>query len=180
MLYPKLHATLRRHPSNNFYELTIVKFAICSFVVVASFSWPSAARAQANPTPVLQDPQHRFEKPDISSLRVLRFTVEDDYPPFGFALFFLRSVAPKSKYIDKITKRQMDPVTTEQIYWGAVPFVIIQLIMVGLVITFPQMVMHYKNGAVIIDEKKAMEQFQIAPAGGDLPAIDLLAPPKSQ
>jgi len=102
------------------------------------------------------------------------------HPPFGFALFFLRSVAPKSKYIDKITKRSMEPVTTEQIYWGAVPFVIIQLIMVGLVIAFPQMVMHYKDGAVVIDEKKAMEQFQLAPAAGDMPAIDLLAPPKIQ
>ena len=102
------------------------------------------------------------------------------HPPFGFALFFLRSVAPKSKYIDKLTKRSMEPVTTEQIYWGAVPFVIIQLIMVALVITFPQMVMHYKNGAVVIDEKKAMEQFQLAPTGGDMPAIDILAPPKIQ
>jgi polar amino acid transport system substrate-binding protein len=44
------------------------------------------ARAQTLPAPMFQDPQHRFEKPDISALRVLRFTVEDDYPPFGFAL----------------------------------------------------------------------------------------------
>ena len=102
------------------------------------------------------------------------------HPPFGFALFFLRSVAPKSKYIDKLTKRSMDPVTTEQIYWGAVPFVIIQLIMVALVITFPQMVMHYKDSAPVIDEKKAMEQFQLQPSGGDLPSLDLLAPPKIQ
>ena len=35
--------------------------------------------------------------------------------------------------------------TTGQIYWGAVPFVVIQCIMVGLVIMFPQMVMHYKG-----------------------------------
>lgn len=103
------------------------------------------------------------------------------HPPFGFALFFLRSVAPKSKYIDKITKRQMEPVTTEQIYWGAVPFVVIQLIMVGLVIAFPQMVMHYKDTGVVIDEKKAMEQFQLAPQGDmGAPAIDLMAPPKIQ
>lgn len=102
------------------------------------------------------------------------------HPPFGFALFFLRSVAPKSKYIDKLTKRSMEPVTTEQIYWGAVPFVIIQLIMVALVITFPQMVMHYKDSVPVIDEKKAMEQFQLQPSGGDLPGLDLLAPPKIQ
>src|SRR5256886_5434878 len=56
------------------------------------------------------------------------------HPPFGFALFYLRSVAPAS-------------VRTTDIYWGAVPFVLIQLVMVALVVTFPQMVMHYKSEA---------------------------------
>ena len=45
------------------------------------------------------------------------------HPPFGFALFYLRSVAPKEPYLDRVTRRRMDPVTTGQIYWGAVPFV---------------------------------------------------------
>ena len=49
------------------------------------------------------------------------------HPPFGFALFFLRSVAPPS-------------IKTSQIYWGAVPFVLIQIVMVALVILFPQLV----------------------------------------
>ena len=49
------------------------------------------------------------------------------HPPFGFALFFLRSVAPPS-------------VKTTDIYWGAIPFVCIQVLMIGLVIAFPQMV----------------------------------------
>jgi len=40
----------------------------------------------------------------------------------------------------------LEPVTTGQIYWGAVPFVIIQLLMVGLAIAFPQLIMHYKGG----------------------------------
>ena len=70
------------------------------------------------------------------------------HPPFGFALFYLRSVAPKTPYTDKVTGLRMDPVTTGQIYWGAVPFVIIQVVMVGLVIAFPQMVMHYKGKVV--------------------------------
>ncbi|MGH9958896.1 MAG: TRAP transporter large permease subunit, partial [Pyrinomonadaceae bacterium] len=52
------------------------------------------------------------------------------HPPFGFALFYLRSVAPAS-------------VRTADIYWGAIPFVILQLIMVGLVIAFPGMVMNF-------------------------------------
>ena len=45
----------------------------------------------------------------------------------------------------------MEPVTTGQIYWGAVPFVVIQVIMVLLVIMFPSMVMHYKGTASTID-----------------------------
>ncbi len=49
------------------------------------------------------------------------------HPPFGFALFYLRSVAPKK-------------VKTSDIYWGAVPFVGIQVIMVALIIAFPSMI----------------------------------------
>ena len=63
------------------------------------------------------------------------------HPPFGFALFFLRSVAPNSEYVDKLTRKRTAGVTTGQIYWGAVPFLIIQLILVALVIAFPQMVL---------------------------------------
>lgn len=67
------------------------------------------------------------------------------HPPFGFALFYLRSVAPRESYIDKITGQRTQPVLTSDIYWGAIPFVVIQCIMVGLVIAFPGMVMHYKT-----------------------------------
>ena len=62
------------------------------------------------------------------------------HPPFGFALFYLRSVAPAKAYLDKITGKLIAPITTGQIYWGAVPFVVIQVIMVGIVITFPHLV----------------------------------------
>ncbi|WP_292129047.1 TRAP transporter large permease subunit, partial [Mesorhizobium sp.] len=70
------------------------------------------------------------------------------HPPFGFALFYLRSVAARVPYLDRITGKQIAPVTTGQIYWGAVPFVCIQVIMIGLTIAFPQMVMRYKGTAV--------------------------------
>ena len=66
------------------------------------------------------------------------------HPPFGFALFYLRSVAPASAFIDRISGKLTAPVTSGQIYWGALPFVLIQLVMVGIVIAFPQMVMVYK------------------------------------
>jgi tripartite ATP-independent transporter DctM subunit len=62
------------------------------------------------------------------------------HPPFGFALFYLRSVAPAKGYVDRISGGQIAPVTTGQIYWGAVPFVVIQLIMVGILIAFPGLV----------------------------------------
>jgi len=62
------------------------------------------------------------------------------HPPFGFALFYLRSVAPAREYFDKAANKMIAPVTTGQIYWGAVPFVVIQVIMVAIVIAFPKLV----------------------------------------
>src|SRR5205814_1819473 len=62
------------------------------------------------------------------------------HPPFGYALFYLRSVAPAREYLDKVMRRPIQGVTTGQIYWGAVPFVVIQVIMVAIVIIFPGLV----------------------------------------
>jgi TRAP-type mannitol/chloroaromatic compound transport system permease large subunit len=96
------------------------------------------------------------------------------HPPFGFALFYLRSVAPKDPYLDKLTGKRMEPVTTGQIYWGSVPFVVIQCVMVGLVIAFPQMVMHYKDDVKQIDSKAVEDQLRslpgldALPGGGDI------------
>ncbi|WP_348678981.1 TRAP transporter large permease [Alcanivorax profundi] len=47
-------------------------------------------------------------------------------PPFGFALFYLRGVAPAE-------------VRTAQIYQGVVPFIVIQLVMLGILALFPQL-----------------------------------------
>jgi TRAP-type mannitol/chloroaromatic compound transport system permease large subunit len=91
------------------------------------------------------------------------------HPPFGFALFYLRSVAPREPYIDRITKKLTDGVTTGQIYWGAVPFVVIQVFMVLLVISFPAMVMHYKGTGTGVDP---------ATIKLDIPQNEELAPPK--
>ena len=73
------------------------------------------------------------------------------HPPFGFALFYLRSVAAKEDYVDKITHKKIAKVTTGQIYWGSVPFIVMQLIMVGIVLAFPGMVTHYKSTLSTID-----------------------------
>jgi hypothetical protein len=64
----------------------------------------------------------------------------------------------------------MPPVTTGEIYWGSVPFVVIQCIMVALVITFPGMVMHYKAAQVKVDPAKIEEQLK------GLPGIELPPP----
>jgi TRAP-type mannitol/chloroaromatic compound transport system permease large subunit len=91
------------------------------------------------------------------------------HPPFGFALFYLRSVAPRDSFLDRVTGKLTPGITTGQIYWGAVPFVIIQLIMVVSVIMFPGMVMHYKGVLSQIDPNKV----QINIPQIDLPPLDL-------
>jgi TRAP-type mannitol/chloroaromatic compound transport system permease large subunit len=79
------------------------------------------------------------------------------HPPFGFALFYLRSVAPIKSYIDRLTKKEIQPVTTMQIYWGAVPFVLIQVVMVGLIIFFPGIV----TGGLDKEEKVDLDKVQM-------------------
>jgi TRAP-type mannitol/chloroaromatic compound transport system permease large subunit len=59
-------------------------------------------------------------------------------PPFGFALFYLRSVAARADYKDRLTGETIPAVTTPQIYKGAIAFIIIQIVMVAVVIAFPQ------------------------------------------
>ena len=82
------------------------------------------------------------------------------HPPFGFALFYLRSVAPHEDYTDKVTKKPISRVTIEQIYWGAVPFVLIQVLMVGLIIAFPALVSSGLTKEATIDADKVLQQMQ--------------------
>jgi hypothetical protein len=95
------------------------------------------------------------------------------HPPFGFALFYLRSVAPIKDYVDKATGRLTPKVTTGQIYWGAVPFVLIQIVMVALIIAFPGLVTGGLAKKAAIDTNKihievpAEEQEMPGTAGGE-------------
>jgi tripartite ATP-independent transporter DctM subunit len=79
------------------------------------------------------------------------------HPPFGFALFYLRSVAPPT-------------IKTTDIYWGAIPFVCIQIIMISLVIIFPQMVTFGLDKDVKVD----LDSVQI-----EMPTSDYGAPGSS-
>ncbi|HEY9447116.1 MAG TPA: TRAP transporter large permease subunit [Burkholderiales bacterium] len=80
------------------------------------------------------------------------------HPPFGFALFYLRSVAPRT-------------VKTSDIYWGAIPFVGIQVLMVALVFAFPQMVMIYKTEQPVLQSPRI--DLQLPPAAPTTPEDQL-------
>lgn len=60
-------------------------------------------------------------------------------PPFGFALFYLRSVAPRSDYKDRVTGQTIKGVTTAEIYKGSIAFICVQIVMVGMVIAYPSL-----------------------------------------
>jgi len=75
------------------------------------------------------------------------------HPPFGFALFYLRSVAPEK-------------IKTSEIYKGAIPFVLIQIIMIGLVIAFPQMVTMSLSKSTSMDAGKAEQLIEQQEAAG--------------
>ena len=63
------------------------------------------------------------------------------HPPFGFALFYLRGVAPKE-------------VKSSDIYWGALPWVGLQLVMVAVVIAFPALVTTFLDKPVAVIESQ--------------------------
>ncbi len=97
------------------------------------------------------------------------------HPPFGFALFFLRSVAPERSYADKVTGRTMAPVTSSQIYLGAIPYVLIQLLMVATVLAFPGLVTHYKSGHTSVAPSSV--KLDVQPMSGPSPFGAPGAPP---
>ena len=89
-------------------------------------------------------------------------------PPFGFALFYLRSVAAKTDYKDRVTGATIPAVTTAQIYKGSIAFIVLQLIMVAVVIAFPAVVVSGIDQGVKIDADKALQEMVMP----DKPALD--------
>jgi len=94
------------------------------------------------------------------------------HPPFGFALFYLRSVAPSKEYADRVTGKTIQPVTTMQIYWGAVPFVLIQVIMVALIIFFPGIVSSGLDKEVKVDLDQIQLQMEADSKSMDIPVLE--------
>jgi len=87
------------------------------------------------------------------------------HPPFGFALFYLRSVAPKE-------------VKSSDIYWGSIPWVLLQLIMVAVVIAIPESVTYFLDKPSGVDPSKVKIEIQ-APPNDDSPPPIFGAPPKN-
>ncbi len=77
------------------------------------------------------------------------------HPPFGFALFYLRGIAPAS-------------IKTSDIYWGAVPWVFLQVILVVILIFWPGSVTYWLGKGTGVDPSKV----QI-----EIPMPEMLAPP---
>jgi tripartite ATP-independent transporter DctM subunit len=78
------------------------------------------------------------------------------HPPFGFALFYLRGVAPKS-------------LKSSDIYYGALPWVALQLILVAIIIFIPETVTYFvdkpavaiDSNAVSVDPLEGVQQNEI-------------------
>ncbi|MBB1161188.1 TRAP transporter large permease [Aquariibacter albus] len=61
-------------------------------------------------------------------------------PPFGFALFYLRSVAPAAPWRDAASGRTLEGLSTAQIYRGTLPFIGLQLAVVAALVVWPGLV----------------------------------------
>ncbi len=84
-------------------------------------------------------------------------------PPFGFALFYLRSVSPVGAFVDRVTKKRIEGVKTTDIYRGSIPFVLIQVIVLGLLIAFPHLVTGSLSPRIEVD----LDTIEIPRATGD-------------
>lgn len=89
------------------------------------------------------------------------------HPPFGFALFYLRGIAPPT-------------VKSRDIYLGSIPWIVLQLVLVALMIAFPEMVTYWLDKPVTVDPAALERQLNSMPGLGNMPGLELdgLSPPK--
>jgi len=88
-------------------------------------------------------------------------------PPFGFALFYLRSVAARNDYNDVVTGKRIPAVTTAQIYKGSIAFIFIQVIMVAVILFNPQLVTGSLDAPVEVDAESVRQQLMDMGGGGN-------------
>ena len=84
-------------------------------------------------------------------------------PPFGFALFYMRSIAPTEPYSDKVTGKTIAGVSTLQIYRGAVAFILIQVLMICVTLAFPGIAIKRQGPAI----DPSTIEIELPPIGGD-------------
>jgi TRAP-type mannitol/chloroaromatic compound transport system permease large subunit len=94
-------------------------------------------------------------------------------PPFGFALFYLRSVAPRGDYDDVVTGKRIPAVSTAQIYKGSIAFIILQIIMIAVIVLNPGLVSGGITKVKKLDAERVEELLNIETNdyGSDLPAF---------
>jgi TRAP-type mannitol/chloroaromatic compound transport system permease large subunit len=78
------------------------------------------------------------------------------HPPFGFALFYVRSVTPST-------------VSTREIYLGAIPFLALQLVLVAIVVIWPETVTAFIGGGPVVDPGTVTIDIAPPPAVEDVP-----------
>ena len=88
------------------------------------------------------------------------------HPPFGFALFYLRGIADTLFKEGRIQK----PVLSSDIYLGAIPWVIMQLVLVVIVIFVPETVTMFLDKEEKVDLDKVVIEM---PSEQEAPSIDL-------
>jgi hypothetical protein len=88
------------------------------------------------------------------------------HPPFGFALFYLRAIAPKE-------------VKTTEIYWGSFPWIALQLVLVGILIAWPESVTYWIAERPTLDPaalERALENIPVPETDDLAPELDMPPP----
>jgi tripartite ATP-independent transporter DctM subunit len=80
------------------------------------------------------------------------------HPPFGFALFYLRGIAPKT-------------VLSRDIYWGAIPWLLLQVVLVGVVILWPESVTYWIDKGTGVDPNSVRIEVPMPDMGEEAPPI---------
>ncbi|HSW06724.1 TRAP transporter large permease [Aquabacterium sp.] len=78
------------------------------------------------------------------------------HPPFGFALFYLRGISDTLYKNGSLPRR----VESRDIYMGAIPWIVIQLVLVAIVIFVPQTVTMFLDKQKVLDLDKAIDTIQ--------------------
>lgn len=89
-------------------------------------------------------------------------------PPFGFSLFFLRSVAPNKDYVDKVTGKTLKGISTGTIFRSTLPFIAIHIFVIFLVAVYPDFIRVFDREVIQLDEATVDDTLNSIPAAGGM------------